>query len=296
MPERGSLSCRSAPAAAAGRWLRAAVLLPLLLAMSPAALAAEPPRRVVSMNVCTDQLAMLVAEEGQLLSVSFLAADPHTAALAAEAGRYRINHGLAEEVFLMRPDLVLTGTYTAGPAVQMLRRLGFRVETFEPESSFADILANLRRVGALLGREARAEALARELQSGLAALDAAPDLPLTAVVYSANSYTSGAGSLSHAAIEAAGLKNLGAELGIVGLARLPLERLVLERPDLVVLGDTGYDRPALAQENFAHPAFRAVAEGRLVRIPDRYWICGGPFTLEAVRLLRAAAQRAGAAP
>lgn len=271
------------------------MMLPALPAAAPAA--EEPPRRVVSMNVCTDQLAMLVAGEGQLLSVSFLAADPQTAALAARAGRYAINHGLAEEIFLMRPDLVLAGTYTAGPAVAMLRRLGFRVESFDPETSFADILANIRRIGALLGREARAEALAAELEAGLAALQAEPGPPLTAAVYSANSYTSGAGSLSHAVIEAAGLRNLGAALGIHGLARLPLERLVLERPDLVILGDAGYDKPALAQENFSHPAFRAIAgEGRLVRIPDSAWICGGPFTLEAVRLLRQAARRAGATP
>lgn len=272
------------------------VLAAALALLPPAsARAEEPPRRVVSMNVCTDQLAMLVAGEGQLLSVSFLAADPGTAALASEAGRYVINHGLAEEIFLMRPDLVLAGTYTARASVEMLRRLGFRVETFDPESSFADIAANIRRIGALLGREARAEELAAGLEAGLAALEAAPALPLTVAVYSANSYTSGAGSLSNAVIEAAGLKNLGTELGIYGLARLPLERLVLEHPDLVVLGDAGYDKPALAQENFSHPAFRAIAgDGRLVRIPDSRWICGGPFTLDAVRLLREAAQRAAA--
>lgn len=296
MPERGSSSSKSAPATMRRlRYLGAAAALALMPVASSAALAAEPPRRVVSLNVCTDQLAMLVADDDQLVSVSFLARDPQTAVLADEAARYTVNHGLAEEIFLMQPDLVLAGAYTARASVEMLRRLGFRVETFEPESSFEDIVANIRRVGALLGREARAEALVAELEAGLAAFAAEPELPLTVAVYSANSYTSGAGSLSNSVIEAAGLKNLGVQMGIHGLARLPLERLVLERPDLVILGDSEYDKPALAQENFSHPAFRAVAADRLVRVPGRYWICGGPFTLEAARLLREAAQRAGAA-
>jgi iron complex transport system substrate-binding protein len=50
--------------------------------IGPAASAfAEPPRRVVSMNLCTDQLAMLVAAPGQLLSVSRIARDPRVSAL-----------------------------------------------------------------------------------------------------------------------------------------------------------------------------------------------------------------------
>jgi iron complex transport system substrate-binding protein len=40
------------------------------------AAAADAPARVVSVNLCTDQLAMLIAAPGQLQSVSWLAADP----------------------------------------------------------------------------------------------------------------------------------------------------------------------------------------------------------------------------
>lgn len=261
------------------------------------ALAQEPPRRVVSMNVCTDQLAMMVAAEWQLHSVSFLASDPGTSVLAREAAAYAVNHGRAEEIFLMQPDLVLAGVYTAQPAVNMLRRLGFRVELFEPESSFDSIRDNLRRMGEILGREERAAELIAELDAGLAAIESVPTPALSVALYSSNSYTSGMGSLSHAVIEAAGLSNIADRVGIVGLGRLPLEELMLSDPDLILMGEQRYDLPALAQENFTHPAFVALATPeRLVRIPDRYWICGTPFTVEAVRLLKAAAEKAGRVP
>jgi iron complex transport system substrate-binding protein len=80
------------------------------------------------MNVCTDQLAMLIAGEGQLHSVSALASDPRTSAMAGEARAFPANHALAEEIFLMQPDLVLAGTFSARATVGLLRRLGFRVE------------------------------------------------------------------------------------------------------------------------------------------------------------------------
>ena len=60
------------------------------------AAAQDAPKRVVSMNLCTDQLAMLVADEGQLVSVSHLAIDPHMSAMIAQAAEYEINRGLAE--------------------------------------------------------------------------------------------------------------------------------------------------------------------------------------------------------
>lgn len=254
------------------------------------ALADDAPMRVVSTNVCTDQLAMLIAAPGQLVSVSHLASDPHSSAMVEEAATYRSNRGQAEEVFLLRPDLVLAGTYTARASVDLLVRLGFRVEQFAPVSSFGEVREQIARVGTLLDREERAAELIGELDEGLAALGAEPGSGMLAVGWSSNSYATGAGTLSNEVMEAAGLENLVARRGVVGGARVPLELLLAEKPQMIVTGTVDYGRPALAQENFSHPAFRAYADAtRRARVPDAYWICGAPFTLEAVRILRRAA-------
>lgn len=256
------------------------------------AMAGEAPKRVVSMNVCTDQLAMLVAGEGQLLSVSYLARDPATSVLAGQAARYPVNHGLAEEVFLMHPDLVVAGTYTTRTTVDLLRRLGIRVEEFAPESSIQDIRANLGRMGEILGRRERAAELIAELDRGLAEIAAARPQHRTVALYYANSYTSGRGTLVDAIVEAAGLVNIADSMGLTGTVELPLELLVLARPDLVVDDAEGYAAPALAQENFVHPAYKAViSRATHVAVPSPYTICGAPFTLEAARILQDAARK-----
>jgi iron complex transport system substrate-binding protein len=271
-----------------------AILMGLTLA-PPVAFAVEPtPKRVVSINLCTDQLAMLIAGPGQLRSVSFLSREKGTSMLLDEAARYPVNHGQAEEIFLMRPDLVLAGTYTAKATVALLKELGFRVEQFLPASSFDDVRANLVRMGALLHRESRAAELVAQLDEGLAELASRKMPPKNAAFYYANSYTSGSGTLADAIVKAAGLANLGDALGFKGMTRLPLELLIFSNPDLIVEGDSQYGAPALAKENFSHPAFRALAD-RVVPIADKYTICGGPFTLEASRILQRAALEQGAA-
>jgi len=247
---------------------------------------AEPPQRVVSMNVCTDQLAMMIAQPGQLHSVSWLAADPSVSALADQVGDLVLNHGLAEEVFLMKPDLILSGVFSTRATVQLLKRLGFHVEEFEPASSFDDIRKNITRMGKLLGNEERAHALIAGFDRELAELNAIPSTDQTLALYYANNYTSGIGTLADEIVDTSGLINLGKKLGYSGTVKLPLELLVTAEPDLVVGRDRNYIVPSKAQENFKHPAYLAITGAdRGVSMESRYWVCGTPFTLNAARKL-----------
>jgi len=258
----------------------------LWLGAATAAPAIERPARVVSMNVCTDQLAMLIARPGQLHSVSWLAADPTISVLAEETDGLVLNHGLAEQIFLMKPDMVIAGTFSTRATVSLLNRLGFRVEEFAPASSFHDIRANIERMGDLLGNADRATELIARFDADLAALAANPPSDRTLALYYANNYTSGAGTLADAVVEASGLRHLGRELGYAGTVKLPLELLVAAEPDLVAGRTRDFGAPAKAQEGFRHPAYRAVAgEGRGIAIDSKYWVCGAPFTLEAARRL-----------
>ena len=275
----------------ASRTLRAAAAV---LAVSAAGAAAEaaatseagPPARVVSLNLCTDQMALLLAAPAQLVSVSFLAHDPSAAVLWRRARGIPGNHGLAEQVFPLAPDLVLAGAFTSRATVAMLRRLGVRVEEFPLENDFDDIRANLRRMGALLGAGDRAEALVAELDAGLA--EAAPPegarRPRAAPYYAAG-FTSGAGSLADEIIRAAGLRNIAAERGLRGMTRLPVEVLAMEAPELLITG-APMDPPALAQAAPEHPALRAArGAGGAAALTGPHWTCGAPFTAEAVRRL-----------
>lgn len=255
-----------------------------------ASVALADPHRVVSLNVCTDQMAMLVAAEGQLYSVSHLAVDPSVSTMADTARQYTINYGLAEEIFMMKPDLVLAGTYTTRSTVELLRKLGIAVEEFAPATSFDEVRANFRRMGQLLGRKEKVQSILARFDAEIDALAAQPPTGKTVALYYANSYTSGSGTLVDAVVEAAGVGNIARRLGLSGTARLPLEALILASPDIVVLGDHRYSRPALAEANFSHPAFEAFISNKTVlTIPPPATICGGPFTVDAARFLRKAA-------
>ncbi len=262
----------------------------LFVCFSTSAFAQTVPNRVVSINLCTDQMAMQIAAPGQLKSVSYLAASDPSSAMAEQARAYPANHALAEEIFLMQPDLVLASTWSNPSTVGLLRQLGVRVEQFAPEEKFADIRTNYLRMGEMLGQPARAAEIVAGMDSELAALAGKPASGKTIAAYHANSYTVGSGTLLNAVMEMSGLTNIASKLGIQGVARIPLETLILAQPDLIADGDREYRAPALAQQNFVHPAYRALlAHSRPVDVSGRYTICGTPFTIEAAKRLREAA-------
>ncbi len=244
--------------------------------------AAGAPERVVSINICTDQLAMLLAGPGQLISVSYLATDPRSSAMAEAAADWPANSGGAEEVYLLDPDLVLAGSYTTPDTVSMLRRLGIRVETFAPVSSLDGIRAQMLRMGELLGREAAAAAAVADFDRRLEALRAETGARPGAVIYSANGYTPGAHGLSNAILTAAGYRNLAAEAGYGG-GKLPLELLAFLTPDLLVEGQR-YPGTSRAEAILAHPALDRLGETTRT-VTDHDWMCGTPFALRAAERL-----------
>ncbi|MFC2968765.1 ABC transporter substrate-binding protein [Acidimangrovimonas pyrenivorans] len=242
---------------------------------------AAAPARVVSINLCTDQLAMMLAAPGQLASVSWLAADPRSSAMAAAAGGYRLNHAQAEQIFLMHPDLVLAGKYNAAATVSLLRRLGVTVVQIAPATSFADVRRNLLAVGAALGREAQAREMADRFDADLAALRVTGETPAPAALYYPSGYTPGAGTLADEILKLTGFRNIAAQAGVSGGGTLPLEKLVMARPRLIVTS-APYPGESRAEEILRHPALRDVRAQAMHVTSDADWVCGTPKLLGAV--------------
>ena len=263
---------------------------------SSTALPAQP-QRVVSVNLCTDQMLVALLPTARIASLSRLAMDTGISQL--DQGRMQalsevpLNAGMAEEILPLRPDLVIAGRYSAQPTVELLRRLAVPVLSLDISRSLADIRLRLRRVGEALGADAHAETLIAQFDARLVALRVADDAPRPLAVYlQPNGYTAGRNSLVDDIMRNAGLRNLGAELGIQGHGKVSLEQVLMAKPELLIIDQHDPRYPSLATGFLSHPAIQALARRipQLI-IPPRLWICGLPRTLDALqRLTRARRQ------
>lgn len=252
-----------------------------------AAAHAEPPAtRIVSINLCTDQLLLELVPRERIAGLSHLAADRTLSATAARADGLATTHGQAEEVLELEPDLVLTVEYSTPAAVDMLRRLGKRVVVLPLASDLDGIRAAVRKLADALGERARGEAVIARFDERLAAAAPRSDVHPTALAYQINSLAAGPASLLDAAMTAAGFANQARSEPLGPAGRLPLELLVTRPPDLLVMANSPEEFRTVSADNLRHPAIRRVMATRpSVEVPMSLWLCGTPALAEAVERL-----------
>lgn len=263
----------------------ALVVASLALAATPAARAR--PERIVSLNMCTDELVLRLADPAAIASVTWLSQDPRNANMAEAARRYPANHGLVEELLAFRPDLVIAGSFTTRNTVALLKRVGAPVREFGVPRDLAGVKAQIAEMAALLGEPARGEALIGEIEARLARLAQriGKERP-KALVLRPNGFTVGRGSLVDEILTRAGFVNLAAELGIDNYGQIALETVALGEADILILNTSEGGPPSLAHEILNHPLIGRLGDRlRLVALPSRLWTCAGPAVIDAIEML-----------
>ena len=229
--------------------------------------------RVVSLNLCTDQMLVLLAPE-KIAALSPLARDPSLSYVAERAAHLPIVRASAEAVLRLHPDLVLAGPYGAQTTLALLAQERIPQLRIALPQDFAGIRAMTRLLASTLGVPQRGEALIAAMDARLAALPR-PERSVRALVWEPRGFTAGPGTLMDAVPRAAGLDNGsdGKRVGVEALLRRP--------PDLLIVPtDPAY--PSLATELLDHPA---LAHLRRRTIPPALTICAGPFNAEAAAML-----------
>lgn len=265
----------------------------LIMGWALAAEASAQPTRVMSLNLCTDVLVLHLAERQHIVSLSHIATHSPLSPIVETAQGIPANYASAEEVASFNPDLVLARRYTAMATVKLARQLGFRVLELDDPHSYDEVLAQIRLMAQTLGTVARGEALIASMQARLAAIPAPGNHRPVAMVYGANGYTFGPGSLLDDLMRRAGLENLAARAGLGESGTLPLENLLLNPPQLLFFERESTRVTSMADQSLAHPALRELAK----RIPNadissRLWNCAGPEIVDAVAQMAALRVRA----
>ncbi len=259
----------------------AAALAALVLAAPSGGAATEPPRRVVSLNLCADQYLLALADRTQIVALSRLATDPAISASAKEARGLPQTGGTAEEVLALKPDLVLVGPLDRLGTARILAARGLRVERMTLPGSFAETQAEVRRIAVLLGHADRGDMLAARLEALPLQLGRAP----VAMPYERRGYAAGPASLLGEVLARAGFRHGIGHLAGTGRF-VSLEELVAAAPDVLVTGAAAAASIDQGSALLAHPALeRRFPRERRVVMADALTACPGPALIEAVERL-----------
>jgi len=243
----------------------------------------DPPGRVASINLSADEVLVEILPPGRLVGVTQWADAVGTSNVVGRVPPdvYRFVKADMERLVALRPDLVVVSEYTDADFLELLETSGLRVHRMMGLHTLAGIRGAILDLGRAVGEETAAERLVAGYDARLAELSrrlAGAERPR--VLYWSGNMTAGKDTAIGALIEVAGAVNVGAEMGVVGIAPPGAERAFAADPDVVLVGTW----PGSVEALKAHPLLsrlRAVREERVVALATEKLVALSQFTADA---------------
>lgn len=263
-----------------------------LMLVNGASLAAGLPR-IVSMNVCTDQLLLSLADPQQIQGLSRYSRETGESYGAGEARRFPILSGGAEDVLMLKPDVVVASLYDKRSTRELLRQQELHLVEFSVPRNLDEVKAQIRQMGDVVGHPDRGAAEIARLDAAIArARHAAAQRPYRVLPLSRRGWVSGSDSLESSLLSAAGLSNAAGELGVSFGGYVPLEAIVKLRPDFIVVSQAGDRAEDEGRAFLLHPAIEHFyPPQRRIVIPERLTVCGGVMLADALDVLTSELKR-----
>jgi len=248
---------------------------------------ADTPLRIVSTNLCADQLALSLAP-GRVVSVSWVAGDDTISNVALEARNLARNDAELEEILALAPDLVLTDAFAGEALAQRLEALSIRVHRVGWAGSVSAAIAIMREAARALNAVPQGEGLIAAMAAKLAMAQAAGSMgPRTRVLLLRPAGHTAAGDTLAAELMAlVGLSDMALEAGLPVGREISLEEIVMLAPPVLLLDAPRAQGESRAETLLAHPALERMAQKPVLHlIPTRLWICPGPWLGDAALAL-----------
>ncbi len=233
----------------------------------------EPPSRMVSIAVTSDEILADLGAASRTVGVSRFVDDPRA---SSAIGRFPPSvarlYGDAESVLALEPDLAIVSGYTHAEHVALLEEAGIAVFRLGRPQTFAAIDETLRRLGTAVGLRGEADRLREAVHKRLtAAEEAVTGRPRPRVLFlSWAGYTSGTETLIDEIITRGGGTNAARDVGLRGTVPLSLEIALALRPDFVLTSSDVAGEDVAANALRTDPRWSqidAVREGRILALP-----------------------------
>jgi iron complex transport system substrate-binding protein len=252
----------------------------------------QPAQKIVTLSPPITEMLYAIGAGDQVIARDSFSDYPETALSLPDIGGGFAEYDL-ETIISFEPDLVIAGGINTPELVGSLEDLGLTVYYLSNPSDLEGTFASIEVLGMLSGHEDEAEELVIGLRSRMeavsAVLEGAGEKPT--VYYEldatdvAKPYTPGPNTFYTSLIEMAGGENIGEKLEFEW-AQISLEQLLIEDPDLILLGDAMWGvTPESLAERAGWDSLTAVANGEVLPFDDNLIARIGPRQVDGLEAL-----------
>jgi iron complex transport system substrate-binding protein len=290
-------------------------ILPLVLLIAGCSPARAPGGGgIVSTNPCADAILIDLVSANRIAAISHYSQDPGASSIdLAVANRFASTTGTAEEVIALKPDLVLTSSFTPASTRNAYARAGLKTLLLDSPVTIEASKAQVMQIATAVGAEERGRALNARIDVAVssalprrrpgpswkgggngaqAPAKADPgSRPMpgkgsekdpSAVLFIAGNLVNGSGTLLDELLTKAGFRDAAIDYGLAFTGTLPIETIAA-RPPRVILSP-GPSRTATLRTRVL---VRTGANTVEAAFPRNLVNCGGPTIIPAITRLAA---------
>ncbi len=270
MQQRGLLALAALVGGAGALWAAST---------APPAKAPAVPQRIVSINLCADQLVLALADRSQISGLTHNATDTEMSGEAAKAHGLPLLSNSAEQILAIEPDLIVGMPASRSAALRALPEQSYPLLDLDTANTLDEIYTSIRQTAVAVGHPERGTALIARMQSELAGLPK-PGKGRVAAYYQRRGYMTGTGTLIDELMARVGLVNLAGKLGKPPLSQLSLEEMVAAQPDYLIVESATDKVTDQGSEMLHHPALKDIPR---ISVPQAWTVCGSPAYTQAAR-------------
>ncbi|MGI1670372.1 MAG: ABC transporter substrate-binding protein [Neptuniibacter sp.] len=249
----------------------------------------EPPQRIVSATLATDEILADLIDPARIAGVTFLADNQ---AISNVADRYPASikriRGEVEEIIALQPDLVFISPYTRAETVSLLLGTSIPVVRLSGFNTLADIESSIQLVAAATGTQKQAEQQLsvfaqriKQVKNTLAGVEQPRVL-----FYNLNGSSVGPGSTIDEIIHIAGGHNVIRDTGIKGSQKINEELAISLQPDVILVSGWVDQNGTAASEQLAQRSawqnVPAVQQKRIYDLNGSWLFATSQFTWEGI--------------
>lgn len=243
----------------------------------------DAAERIVSLNACTDELLLQLANPEQIAGVTSFDHSPQSQEVLRRFPSILKLTTDVESIIKAQPTLVLAGPFSNPLLIEQLKKMNVSVEMLSVPRNWAELSAVAGAIAKAANVPNHLEDFQNKIQDLQTHSKTSPWKGTRAVFWSAAGHVSGKNTFEDTILSTLGMENV---ISFEGYDFLSVEKLILLKPEVVVVTQDFSLKNSWSHETLFHPALKkALPEMQYLHIPEEAVSCASGYTIEVLRNL-----------
>lgn len=237
--------------------------------------------RIVSLNACTDELLLQLADPNQIAGVTRFDHSPKSTELLSRNPQIKKLSSDVESIIGAQSSVVLAGPFSNSLLLNQLQEQGVNISMVSVPKNWDELLEVSDQIIGFTNQSGKLEVFKKAIEELRQLSRNSKWKGKTAVFWSAAGHVSGLGTFEDTILATLGMKN-GAQFE--GYAFLSLEKLIQLQPDVVVVTQKENQKDSWTHDTLFHPALKqALPDLEYLQIPEGSTSCASSYTVEVLK-------------